>query len=85
LDALLSIDALDAIEWTPQDGLESGGHPRWYNLYRRILDAGKSLQVVGAAQEEILPLLDAIGDKGLYILTSFANEQEAEDLMNQLS
>jgi hypothetical protein len=43
------------------------------------------LQVVGAAQEEIPPLLDAIGDKGLYILTSFANEQEAEDLMNQLS
>lgn len=84
LDALLSIDALDAIEWTPQDGLEGGGHPRWYDLYRRILNAGKSLQIVGAAQEEILPLLDAIGDKGVYILTSFANEQEAEDLMNQL-
>ena len=84
LDALLSIEALDAIEWTPQDGLEGGGHPRWYNLYRRILAGGKSLQVVGAAQEEIPPLLDAIGDKGVYILTSFANEQEAENLMRQL-
>jgi hypothetical protein len=84
LDALLSIEALDAIEWTPQDGLEGGGHPRWYDLYRRILAGGKSLQVVGATQQEIPSLLDAIGDKGVYILTSFANDQEAENLMSQL-
>ena len=39
LDSLLAIEALDAIEWTPQAGIESGGHPRWYPLYKRIIDA----------------------------------------------
>ncbi|MCP4752919.1 MAG: hypothetical protein GY866_18690, partial [Proteobacteria bacterium] len=44
LDALLDIDALDAIEWTPNDGELLGGDPKWFDLYRRILDAGKSVQ-----------------------------------------
>ena len=41
--------------------------------------------LVGVEQHEILPLLDAIGDKGVYILTSFANEHEAECLMEQIA
>ena len=85
LEALLAIDALDAIEWTPQAGIEGGGHPRWYDLYRRILNAGKSVQIVGVEQHEILPLFDAIGDKGVYILTSFANEHEAEHLLEHIA
>lgn len=78
LDALLEIDALDAIEWTPQAGIEQGGHPCWYELYRRILDGGKSVQIF-AAKEEVIPLLDAIGGKGVYIMTSFADENEAAE------
>ena len=39
LDALLEIAPLDAIEWTPQAGIETGGNKRWYALYRRILSA----------------------------------------------
>lgn len=41
-------------------------------MYKRILDAGKSVQVVGVAPSEILPLLDAIGGKGIYVMTHFA-------------
>lgn len=78
LDALLEIEALDAIEWTPQAGIESGGNPRWYDLYRRILSAGKSVQVVNVELDEIAPLLDAIGNQGVYILVQFKNELEAE-------
>ena len=84
LDALLEIDALDAIEWTPQAGIESGGNPRWYDLYRRILAAGKSVQVVNVEHDEVLPLLDAIGDQGVYILTTFQDEHDAEQLMKRL-
>lgn len=81
LDHLLGIEALDAIEWTPQAGIEPGGSPRWYDLYRRILDAGKSLQAVQVKPEEVVPLLDAIGGKGVYIMTKFQNEREAEELL----
>ncbi len=43
---LLAIEPLDAIEWTPQAGIEPGGNRRWHDLYRRILAAGKSVQVL---------------------------------------
>ncbi len=67
LDSLLAIDALDAVEWTPQAGIEAGGNPRWYELYHRVLDAGKSVQVVGVELHELNPLLDEIGTKGVYV------------------
>lgn len=84
LDSLLSIEELDAIEWTPQAGIEGGGHSRWFDLYKRILDAGKSVQVVGASRAEILPLLDAIGGKGVYVITGFSSAREAETLMAEV-
>lgn len=78
LDLLLGIEALDAIEWTPQAGIETGGHPRWYDLYRRILAAGKSVQVVNVEPTELEPLLDAIGGEGVYVMMQFRDEAEAE-------
>jgi hypothetical protein len=68
VDALLGIEALKAIEWTPQAGLADGGSPEWYNLYRRIKAGGKSVQVVGVEPENVVPLLDAIGPKGTFII-----------------
>jgi hypothetical protein len=81
LDLLLSIDALGAIEWTPDPQVPPGGNARWYDMYRRILEAGKSVQAIGVEREEILPLLDAVGGKGLYIMTAIPSEREAEDVM----
>ena len=51
LDALLEIDALSAVEWTPRmvstgDAQEAGGSPKWYDLYRRIKSARKSVQAI---------------------------------------
>ncbi len=84
LDALLEIEELDAIEWTPQAGIEDGGDPRWFKMYKRILDAGKSLQVVNVTQEEILPLLDTIGSEGVYVMTSFIGTADAEKIMEMV-
>ncbi len=84
LDLLLEIDSLDAIEWTPQAGIEQGGSPRWYPLYRRILEAGKSVQVLGVAPSEVVPLLDAIGGPGVYVMTHFDSAAEAERLLAQV-
>jgi hypothetical protein len=80
LGSLLAIESLDAIEWTPQAGIETGGNKRWHDLYRRILAAGKSVQVVNVEPDEVLPLLEAIGRKGVYLLIQFKDEREAEQV-----
>ena len=69
LDAVLAIDDLDAVEWTPQAGRPRGGDPTWYPLYRRILEAGKSVQVIDVDPHEIRPLLNAIGTQGVFVLS----------------
>ncbi len=85
LDALLSIEALDAIEWTPDPQVPSGGDPHWYDLYRRILAAGKSVQAIGLKPAEVLPLLAAIGTRGVYAMVEFESPEEAEALYREVS
>jgi hypothetical protein len=70
VDALLEIDGLNAIEWTPQAGRPGGGSSEWYPLYRRIKAGGKGVQVIGVEDDEVIPLLDAIGPQGTYIMTN---------------
>ncbi len=79
LDALLDMKELHAIEWTPEAGIESGGNKRWFEMYKRILNSGKSLQVVGIKSTEILPMLDALGDNGIYFVCDFKNEFKASE------
>ena len=57
--------------------MPSNGHPirrslqgavsHWAPMYRRILDAGKSLWIANARPDEVVPLLDAIGGHGVYL------------------
>jgi hypothetical protein len=82
LDALLEIEALDAIEWTPQAGKPHGGSPEWYDLYRRIKAGGKGVQAIDVHPEDVLPLLDAIGPQGTFILVSgVLSEKETEEMI----
>jgi hypothetical protein len=78
LDALLKIDALDAVEWTPQDGVEPGWHERWHPMYKRILDAGKSLQVVDVTVDTMEYVLKAIGGRGVYLMANLKTRDEVE-------
>ena len=82
LDHILSIDALDAVEWTPDPSVPSGGNSEWYDLYKRILATGKSVQIIDVKHEEIKPLFDAIGGKGVYIFTTIKDEADAEKIAN---
>ena len=90
LDALLAIEPLDAIEWTPIGAAgqstvsHTGGHPQWYDLYRRIKAGGKSVQAVGVKPEEVVPLLDAVGPEGMYIATWAPDEDAAQKLVEQV-
>lgn len=70
VDALLKIEKLKAVEWTPQAGIEQGGNPIWYDLYKKILGSGKSVQALGVKPDEVIPLIKAIGKKGVYIMTT---------------
>ncbi len=81
LDHLLAIEPLHAVEWTPQAGRPQGGSPEWYAMYRRILAAGKSVQAIGVEPDEVIPLLDAIGGRGVYIMTETDTEAEARALV----
>lgn len=85
VDNLLSIDALNAIEWTPQAGKPGGGSPEWFDLYHRIKAGGKSLQAIGVAPDEVIPLLDAVGPKGTMILLDRKlGQNHADALVKQL-
>lgn len=83
LDALLEIEPLDAIEWTPQAGRPGGGSPEWYDLYRRIKAGGKSVQAVGVEPEEVLPLLDAVGPEGMFVMSHPKSESAARELLRK--
>ena len=84
LDALLKIDALDAIQWTPQAGKPGTGSPEWYGLYRRIKAGGKSVQALGVAPEELVPLLDAVGPEGLFVSVQAPDEAAARELLKKV-
>ncbi len=45
LPALLEIEGIDAIQWTPGDPNPDGTDERWYPLYEAVLAAGKRLWI----------------------------------------
>jgi hypothetical protein len=77
LDHILDIEPLKAVEWTPNTD-EPGQHERWFPIYKRILDAGKSVQILGGSTDTIEPILKAIGSKGVYIYGSNNTIEEIE-------
>lgn len=81
LPALLEIEELNAVQWTPGVGEPQGGSPKWYDLYKKILAAGKSIMACWVTLDELRPLLDNIGGNGVHIEMDFHNEDEVEKAM----
>ena len=81
LPALLEIEELNAIQWTPGVGEPQGGSPKWYDLYKKILACGKSLMACWVTLDELKPLLDHIGADGVHLEMDFHNEKEVEQAM----
>ena len=80
VDTLLEIEALDAIQFTPGPGVPRGGDPHWFEMYHKILDAGKCLQAVWMSPEDVPPLLEELGTKGLYLMVECESAEEMADL-----
>ena len=81
LPALLEIEELNAIQWTPGVGQPQGGSSKWYDLYRQILEGGKSIMACWVTLDELRPLLDNVGGDGIHLEMDFHNEQEVEQAM----
>jgi len=84
LDSLLTIEELDAIQWTPQTGIEGSGHPRWFDLYRRILNAGKSVQALWMKVDELIPFLEAVGPEGVFLHAVAEDEITARRVLEKV-
>jgi copper homeostasis protein CutC len=80
LDTLLQIPRLRAIQWVP-----GAGHERvsqWYDVIRRVLAAGKSVEVF-ARLEEIDELVREVGPRGLLIHTGGVTPDQAAQLLER--
>ena len=81
LDDLLAIEAIDIIQWQP--GAGKPGPLCWIELYRKIQQAEKGLQIrctpeeVRALHKELRP------EKVLYVVEA-SSEREAEGLLDWL-
>jgi len=80
LDLLLGIEDLGAIEWSPDPQVPSCADRRWWDMYRRIRAAGKSVQAINLQVHEVAPLLDGAGPEGMYLLVDVKDWREAEEL-----
>lgn len=83
LDSLLKIESLKGIQWVPGDGQPDWAH--WPQVYRKIRDAGKLIQLFGD-----ISILDAVAEQlgtaeGIILLTrcDMSNRTEAEEALRR--
>ncbi|MDH7602850.1 MAG: trimethylamine corrinoid protein 2 [Armatimonadota bacterium] len=83
LDILLSIDELDAIQWTPGAGQPCACDESHIPIYRRIRAAGKSCMVRGGNPDQARNLVEELGPEGLDIAISVSSPEEADEVVRQ--
>jgi hypothetical protein len=82
LNALLQIEALDAIQWVW--GAGQGPASRWIPLFQRIQRAGKSLHISTEAAELDL-LMEALRPEGVMLFTWASSVEEANAIIARVS
>jgi 5-methyltetrahydrofolate--homocysteine methyltransferase len=86
-DHLLSIPRLDVLQWTPGAGVEPSWHRRWWPIYHKTLDAGKSLFIGCDTPKSLEALKGEFGQdlKRFIIGMSPASRKEAQHILNLVS
>jgi hypothetical protein len=85
--ALMEIDELNALQWTPGDGKPQPGEECWDDLYRQVKVAGKGLWVslMGYTPEVAVDKADRLigkfGGDGFYFLFPYMSRQAANALL----
>lgn len=87
LDAILEIEELDALQWTPGAGKPDGLSEEWFFIYDKARAAGKSLWILVTEYnpdywvQATRRLIERYGNKGLYIIYPDMEMEDAELLM----
>ena len=87
VDALVEIEELDAIQWTPGAGKPDGGSEQWFPIYDKIRSADKCLWIglhdggFDEWVESARNLVHRYGMAGLYLHFPIMEEAEAYKLM----
>lgn len=89
VDALMSIEPLQALQWTAGAGQPDGGNERWYPIYDKVKDAGKAMHVnihdgqfedwVNTADK----FIKRYGCKGVYFLFPEMTLEQAQKLISK--
>ncbi|MBS7612656.1 hypothetical protein KEJ48_00170 [Candidatus Bathyarchaeota archaeon] len=85
LDKLLNISELNGIQWIPGAGNPDPGDNYWIPMYRKIQRAGKLIQLPGIPISKIIPVLDQISPKGVFIQTSTLSLEVTENFCRKMS
>ncbi len=80
LDHLLNIDALDAVQWTAGVANPDAGQECYFDMYRKILDSGKGLQIA-TPPDRIETLLKTFGNNGLFLRASVDTPEQAREII----
>lgn len=81
LDMILSMPRLNAVQWTSGDGNPGIDDPVWYDLYRKIQNAGKGLVLLGFPMDGLENLLKNISSRGLFLSSGVRDGKEAEEII----
>lgn len=90
LDSVLSLKKLNALQWTPGAGQEDGGAEKWYPIYDKAMNAGKSLWIqiydgdVDAWINKSKKILKRYGPTGIYFVYGNTDEESAKKLIKEL-
>lgn len=85
LDLILELPQLDAVQWVY--GAGNGPASRWIDTYRRIRQAGKSLQLIAHDARDALTVLEQIGPEGVWISVEkpFASLENADTFLKDIA
>jgi 5-methyltetrahydrofolate--homocysteine methyltransferase len=80
VDALLELEEIDCIQFTPGAGALPTSTPEYIPIFRKIQEAGKNLYLL-AEPPEIEYILDNLSARGLFLNTYANTQQEALDII----
>ena len=83
LDDLLSIKAINVIQWVPGDG-NTPMH-EWHDLLRRCQEKSKGLQIYGVGPENVKSLAKELRPEGVVYCVNAESEEAVRELADWLS
>jgi 5-methyltetrahydrofolate--homocysteine methyltransferase len=79
LDSVLSLDNLDGVQWIPGDGKPDCAH--WPQVYQKILEAGKLIQIVNGGFKALEAVGEQLGTlRGVHHIPFWAPISEEPDI-----